>query len=101
MEAAEKLESRGPRRKKAKNACNNIDEHLFIHLQYHPHDLPRREIRRLYEEHCGELFSKKLGIKQPTIAYSRLHTIAEYCTQARLHEPPEYTSETIMGELQG
>ena len=72
----------------------SLDDALSIHLQYHPHDIVRQDIRRIYDEHLGSTLQDSIGVTCPTIAYSRLRNISEYVTQAKLHEPPEYTSES-------
>ncbi|KAL3807236.1 hypothetical protein ACHAXA_007956 [Cyclostephanos tholiformis] len=61
-------------------------ESVFFHLPYHPHDIPRRRIRLLYNYHCQEAFSSYLGIDKFTVAYSRHKNLREHLTQARLHQ---------------
>ena len=73
---------------------------LFLHLQYHPHDIPRQEIQQEYQRHCAKLFKKELGIDRPTIAYSRPKNVGDYVTQAKLHQAPGRLASTIMGELE-
>lgn len=72
---------------------------LFIHLQYHPDDISRQRIQQLYQEHCGEIFEHELEIERPTIAYSRAPNIADYVTQAKLHEAPGRSASICMGEF--
>ncbi|KAL7529891.1 hypothetical protein ACHAWF_003149 [Thalassiosira exigua] len=43
---------------------------LFIHLEYHPNDIPRKKVCELYQLHCEQTFKNKLGVEQTTIAYS-------------------------------
>lgn len=71
---------------------------MFVHVQYHPFDIPRRQYRQLFEEHLGSICRDTLGKERPVIAYSRLPNIGEYVTQAKLHEAPGETSDIIMGE---
>ena len=71
---------------------------IFIHLQYHPEDITRQQLRQLYDDHLGQLFEQELGTQRLVIAYSRPRNIDEYVTQAKLHEAPERPSSTIMGE---
>ena len=100
VDAAERLEQPRPQ-PPSRDETSNADEMqgtLFFHLQYHPHDVSRREIRSLFEKHCGDLFRECLDVDRLVIAYSRLHNIGEYCTQAKLHEAPGKTSADIMGE---
>jgi hypothetical protein len=61
-------------------------EQLFFHLPYHPHDIPRRRLRQLYNHHCHEALSSILSIDKFTVAYSRHKNLKEHLTQARLHQ---------------
>ena len=47
-------------------------ERVFLHMEYHPNDIPRKLIRTIYNQNCGELFEEKLGIKQTTILHTTL-----------------------------
>ena len=80
-------------------STNDNANRLFIHLQFHPDDIPRQKIQQLYQEHCGDLFDATMGIKKPTIAYSRAPNIADYVTQAKLHQAPGREASVIMGEF--
>ena len=101
LEAAEKNESRSksPLQPQSKSKRASNEGTLFLHWQYHPHDIQRHQIRQLFEEHLGTV-TRDLGLERTIICYSRLRNIGEYITQAKLHEPAEYTAETIMGEYQ-
>ena len=65
-----------------------IREHLFFHLPYHPHDIPRRRLRQLYNHYCHDALSSILHIDKFTVAYSRHKNLKEHLTQARLHQAP-------------
>ena len=69
-------------------------ERLFLHLEYHPNELPKGAIRETYNHTCGELLEKRLGIKQVTIAYSRPLNLLESLTQAKLHQAPGREAST-------
>jgi len=43
------------------------DKSLYIRLEYHPDNTLQQKIRQLYNEHCGKLLLKELGIERPTI----------------------------------
>ena len=74
-------------------------ERLFLHLEYHPNELPKGAIRETYNHTCGKLLETRLGIKQVTIAYSRPLNLLESLTQAKLHQAPGRKASTyIMGE---
>ena len=61
-------------------------DRLFLHMEYHPDDIPRKHVRALYERHCKELFEQGLRITQTTAAYSRPQNISEALTWAKLHQ---------------
>jgi hypothetical protein len=101
MEVATKMESRGklPAVASSDNTCDDeMDKTIFIHLQYHPHDISRKQIRILWDKYCREVFQEEIGIERAIIAYSRPRNIGEYVTQAKLHQASGETSSTIMGE---
>jgi hypothetical protein len=101
MEVANKMESRGKLPAAATSDTtrdDEMDKTLFIHLQYHPHDISRKQIRYLWDKHCREVFQEQIGIERAIIAYSRPRNIGEYVTQAKLHQAPGETSSIIMGE---
>ena len=75
------------------------ENRLFIHIKYHPDDVPRQRVQQLYQQHCGELFEREIGIKRPTIAYSRPKNLGDLITKAKLHQAPGQTSSTILGEF--
>ena len=75
------------------------ENRLFIHIKYHPDDVPRQRVQQLYQQHCGELFEREIGIKRPTIAYSRPKNLGDLITKAKLHQAPCQTSSTILGEF--
>ena len=73
---------------------------LFIHLEYHPNDIPRKKVRELYQLHCEETFKAKLGVEQTTIAYSKHRNLQECLTKAKLHQPAgQEASKYYSGEL--
>lgn len=97
LDAAERIEAR-------RNATtspsdrNRLEKTIFVHLQYHPFDISRSDVRRLFDEHCADPFKEHLDVERPIVAYSRPRNIGEYVTQARLHQPPGQSSSVIMGE---
>jgi len=75
-------------------------ERLFIHFEYHPNDIPRREIRTIYNNHCSKVFETVLDIKQTTVAYSRPKNVRDLITKAKLHQAPgREASKFYTGEL--
>ena len=78
----------------------NNKERLFIHWEYHQCDIPKREIRAIYNLHLKELVEKWLDVKQTTVCYSRPKNIRDYVTKAKLHQAPgREISKFYTGEL--
>ncbi len=75
-------------------------ERLFIHMEYHPRDIPRKYVRAIYDSTCKETFEQVLGIKQFTVAYSRSRNIRDLVTRAKIHQAPgKPVSKYYTGEL--
>ena len=75
-------------------------ERLFLHWEYHPNDIPRKNVRSIYNNICKELFEDVLDIKQTTIAYSRPKNLKDVLTKAKLHQAPgREASKFYSGEL--
>jgi hypothetical protein len=75
-------------------------QRLFIHWDYHPNDITRRHLRRIYNQHCDRVFKTQLGIEQTTIAYSRPKNIKDTITKAKLHQASgKEASKYYLGEL--
>ena len=75
------------------------ENRLFIHLKYHPDDVPRQRVQQLYQELCGGLFEREIGIKRPTIAYSRPKNLGDLLTKAKHHQAPGKSTSIILGEF--
>jgi hypothetical protein len=56
---------------------------LFLHWKYHPNDITRQALRRLY----GETLAGKDGFDKMTICYSRPRNLREALTKTSLLEP--------------
>jgi hypothetical protein len=74
------------------------EERLFLHLEFHPDDVPRQRIQELFKHHCSDSYSRELGIDRPTIAYHRPKNIGDFISRAKLIEAPGKSCSTIMGE---
>ena len=75
-------------------------ERIFLHWEYHPNDISRKNVRAIYNDTCKELFEDALGIKQTTIAYSRPKNLKDVLTKAKLHQAPgREASKFYSGEL--
>ena len=75
----------------------SASKRLFLHIENHPCDIPRSEIRRIWEKHCHRL-EKYLGVPPMTIAYHRPKNIGDHVTKAKLFEAPGRTASYYMGE---
>ncbi|KAL3791711.1 hypothetical protein ACHAWO_009969 [Cyclotella atomus] len=81
-------------------AIEEEERRLFFHMQYHPKDIPRREIRDIYDDLCKTTLEAELGITQFTIAYSRPTTIGSVIAKSDLYQVEgKEVSKYIAGEL--
>ena len=79
---------------------DNNKERLFIHMEFHPNDIPRKYIRAIYDNTCKDVFESVLDIHQFTSAYSRPRNIRDLLTKAKLHQAPgKPISKYYTGEL--
>ena len=71
----------------------------FLHLTYHPNDIPWHKIREIYKQECEETFYRELGISKFTIAYNYSSSIQSIVAKAKLFEGDgKEVSKYIMGE---
>ena len=70
---------------------------LYLHFEYHPENVPRPLIRKLYYKHLGE-FEEELGLAPPKIAYSRPNNLGEIAAPAKLYEAPGRDAGTHLKE---
>lgn len=65
----------------------NQNGSIFLHLQYHQNDIPRIELRTIYEKNCKHLEQlttkkgKELSLTSFTIAYSRTKNLHDILNQ--------------------
>eukprot|EP00956_Cyclotella_meneghiniana_P024187 scaffold48268_cov57-Cyclotella_meneghiniana.AAC.2 len=73
---------------------------LFFHQTFHPNDMPRKEIRRIYSETLEEVMRNEAGIEKFTIAYSKPTTIGSKIAKAEIFQPEgKEVSKYIAGEV--
>jgi hypothetical protein len=78
----------------------NPQERLFFHMEFHPQDIPREHVRRIYQETCGDIMKNEIGIEELTKAYSRPRTIGNIVAKAKLLEAEgKEVSKYNTGEL--
>ena len=79
----------------------NSQDCLFFHMEYHPMDVPRMTIQKIYREECEKVLQKELDIKHLTVAYSRPNTIGNIVAKAKLYQVSgKEVSKYITGELE-
>ena len=59
---------------------------LFFHLEYHPHDIPKRLIRQIYKQECQDILQSETGISELTIAYSCPSNVAYMVSKSKLFQ---------------
>ncbi len=75
-------------------------QRLFYHMEYHPNDIPRHLVRKIYSDECKSTFKAEIGVEQFTMAYSHPKTIGNIITKAKLFEVNgREVSKFITGEL--
>ena len=69
---------------------SSLDDILFLHLEYHPNDVPRRQLWQAFTEECALLQEPiddgEFGPKQLIVAYSRPRNLGDKITSSKLHE---------------
>ena len=76
------------------------DELLFLHMEFHPRDIPRRRVREIYSQECEKTFEADVGIKKFILAYSRPKTLGNIVAKAKLFKQSgREVSKLLTGEL--
>ena len=83
VEAAQKIEF-GQHNQVEEEIDSN--ERTFIHMEYHPNGISRRQLREAFDETCDMFTGTEAAIKQVTVAFSRPPNLKDKLTSARLHE---------------
>lgn len=72
---------------------NNNDDTLFLHIRYHPRDLPRQAIRSLFNKNCMNSNNKYsftnnlLDIQRIIVAFSKPRSLRCLICPSTLYEP--------------
>jgi len=101
IDASKRIETAStlpPQQQPTEASSNRFADNIYIHLQFHPDDISRRQIRTIYDEHLAQHFNNTLGLKRAIVTYSRPRKIGGYVTQAKLHQATGISVSTIMGE---
>mmetsp|Transcript_27748 Transcript_27748/g.55618 ORF Transcript_27748/g.55618 Transcript_27748/m.55618 type:complete len:96 (-) Transcript_27748:202-489(-) len=59
-------------------------EVALLHWTFHPNDIPKQQIRQLYNFHCKEVLEGDLGIKKFIVAVHGAPNIRSAVTRAKL-----------------
>ena len=64
---------------------------FFLHLEYHPNDIPRKKVRELFSETCVPLFTREIKdggieIKRIIVAYSRPRNLRDLLQKAKVYQ---------------
>jgi hypothetical protein len=85
IDTATKYMDENLRKRAAKMVATKEERTLFLHWQYHPKDITRQTLRRLY----GESLAGIDGFEKMTICYSHPKNMREVLTRTSLSEPDE------------
>ena len=75
------------RRCMVKKETTLIEERLFYHVEFHPHNISRQTIRNLYDNILQDVLRDEVGIKQLTVAYHRPRNLRDMIAPSRIHKP--------------
>ena len=74
-------------------------QHLFFHMEFHPGDITRNQVRQLYSKECEDILKAEIDIEQFTLAYSHRKIIGNIVAKTKLFEAPGRVSKFLTGEL--
>jgi hypothetical protein len=84
----------------SQDTSDDPSSRIFFHMKFHPMDIPRRDVRKIYMKKCDSVFKDEIGIEQLTIAYSNVKTIGNVVAKAQLYqESGKEVSKYLTGEL--
>jgi hypothetical protein len=83
VEAAQKIEF-GQHNQIQEEIDSN--ERTFLHVQYHPNGISRRQLREAFDDTCNMFTGTEAAIKQVTVAFSRPPNLKDKLTSAKLRE---------------
>jgi len=73
---------------------------LFLHWEFHPRDIPRRDIRRVYKATLAPVIAQPpLGVRLLTIAYSNPVSLRRSLTKTQLEEPAGKRASNYIEQL--
>ena len=72
---------------------------VFLHFQFHKDGISRQEIRKEFELHLEKICKEELCKERMIVAFSRPKNIGDFVTRAKLHQAPDKSASTILGEF--
>ena len=69
------------------NRPQQASTQLFLHWEFHPTDIARKQIQRVYQETAGPVFKRNLDVDKLTVAYSNPKSLRRCLTKTQLEEP--------------
>jgi hypothetical protein len=72
---------------------------VFLHFQFHKDGISRQEIRKEFELYLEDICKEELCKERMIVAFSRPKNIGDFVTRAKLHQAPDKSASTILGEF--
>ena len=76
-----------------------IKDTVFLHFQFHKDGISRQEIRKEFELYLEDICKEELCKERMIVAFSRPKNIGDFVTRAKLHQAPDKSASTILGEF--
>ena len=87
----------------SKLEVKDMSKIVLLHQEYHPKDVSRRTIQRIYKETCGPVFRDLLGIDRAMVAYHKSKNLKDLVIPSRMKdciEPELKASTYAVGKTQ-
>ena len=76
-----------------------IKDAVFLHFQFHKDRISQQEIRKEFELHLEKICKEELYKERMIVTFSRPKNIGDFDTRAKLHQSPDKSASTILGEF--
>ena len=87
----------------SKLRAKDMSKIVLLHQEYHPKDVSRRTLQRIYRETCGPVFRDLLGIDRAMVAYHKSKNLKDLVIPSRMKdciEPELKASTYAVGKTQ-
>ena len=90
------VDSRIHLKSNSKLMAKDMSKIVLLHQEYHPKDVSRRTLQRIYRETCGPVFRDLLGIDRAMVAYHKSKNLKDLVIPSRMKEciEPELKAST-------